>query len=333
MAATDATPVPIKNQAYRHYFAIRDNTGSLVTTWAGQDSEKSLDGATMSDCTNEAVEIATNSGTGYIDLTATEMNTSATVLKVTVTNTDALPYVVTLFPVEAGDIPVDTVQVGGQTASATGAVDFDDLAAIEVDTTSIESKLDTVDGIVDSILVDTGTTLPATLSTIDGIVDTILIDTNELQTNQGQWATATGFSTHDAAAVVTALGTGSSLTSLFSAANGATLDGKVDTVDTVVDSILAAVSALNDLDAAAVNAEIVDALATDTYAEPGQGTPAATASLAEKINYLYKNWRNVKIQTPTTFSLFNDDGVTVDQKAAVSDDGTTATKNEIVTGP
>lgn len=311
MAATDATPVPIKNQAYRHYFAIRDNTGSLVTTWAGQDSEKSLDGATMSDCTNEAVEIATNSGTGYIDLTATEMNTSATVLKVTVTNTDALPYVVTLFPVEAGDIPVNTVQVGGQTASATGAVDFDDLAAIEVDTTSIESKLDTV----------------------DGIVDTILIDTNELQTNQGDWATATGFSTHDAAAVVTALGTGSGLTSLFSAADGATLDGKVVTVDTVVDSILAAVSALNDLDAAAVNAEIVDALATDTYAEPGQGAPAATASLAAKINYLYKNWRNRKTQTATTFALYNDDATTVDQKSTVSDDGTTADKTEIVSGP
>lgn len=33
------------------------------------------------------------------------------------------------------------------------------------------------------------------IDTIDGIVDTILIDTNELQTNQGNWLTATGFAT------------------------------------------------------------------------------------------------------------------------------------------
>lgn len=74
-----------------------------------------------------------------------------------------------------------------------------------------ESKLDVINGIVDSVLEDTGTTLPATLSSIagyvdteiadieskidviDGIVDSILEDTNNLQTNQGNWATATGF--------------------------------------------------------------------------------------------------------------------------------------------
>ena len=82
-----------------------------------------------------------------------------------------------------------------------------------------------------------------------------------------------------------------------------------------------------------VNAEVVDALATDTYAEPGQGAPAATASIAAKINYLYKSWRNKKTQTSTTWNLFADDTTTVDQKSTVSDDGTTATKGEIATGP
>lgn len=82
-----------------------------------------------------------------------------------------------------------------------------------------------------------------------------------------------------------------------------------------------------------VNAEVVDALATDTYAEPGQGAPAATATLAAKINYLYKAWRNKKTQTSTTWSLYADDTTTVDQKSTVSDDGTTATRGEIATGP
>lgn len=82
-----------------------------------------------------------------------------------------------------------------------------------------------------------------------------------------------------------------------------------------------------------VNAEVVDALATDTYAEPGQGAPASTTTLAAKINYLYKSWRNKKTQTSDTWKLFADDTTTVDQKATVSDDGTTATKGEIATGP
>lgn len=84
---------------------------------------------------------------------------------------------------------------------------------------------------------------------------------------------------------------------------------------------------------ASVNAEVVDALNTDTYAEPGQATPAATASLAAKIGYLYKAWRNRKTQTATTYSLFNDDATTVDQKATVSDNGTTFDSGEIATGP
>lgn len=82
-----------------------------------------------------------------------------------------------------------------------------------------------------------------------------------------------------------------------------------------------------------VNAEVVDALATDTYAEPAQGTPAATATLAAKVNYLYKAWRNRSTQTATQYSLYADDATTVDQKAAVSDDATTFSRGEIATGP
>lgn len=87
------------------------------------------------------------------------------------------------------------------------------------------------------------------------------------------------------------------------------------------------------LSAAQVNAEVVDALATDTYAEPGQGAPAATTTLAAKINYLYKAWRNRSTQTGSQYSLYNDDNTTVDHKATVSDDGTTADKAKVASGP
>lgn len=84
---------------------------------------------------------------------------------------------------------------------------------------------------------------------------------------------------------------------------------------------------------ASVNAEALDVLNVDTYAEPGQEAPGATITLAKKISYLYKMFRNKKTQTATTFSLFADDASTVDQKATVSDDATTATRGEIATGP
>lgn len=93
------------------------------------------------------------------------------------------------------------------------------------------------------------------------------------------------------------------------------------------------VTGFNDLSAAAVNAEIVDALSVDTYTEPGQGVPLATASLATKISFMAKGQRNKHTQDATTYQLFGDDGVTVDQKATVSDDGTTLTRGELTSGP
>ncbi len=106
-----------------------------------------------------------------------------------------------------------------------------------------------------------------------------------------------------------------------------------DTNELQTDDVPGLIAALNDLAAADINAEVVDALATDTYAEPSQGTPAATVSLADKINYLYKNWRNRKTQDATTWELYNDNATTVDHKSTVSDDGTDAEKGEIVSGP
>jgi len=75
------------------------------------------------------------------------------------------------------------------------------------------------------------------------------------------------------------------------------------------------------------------ALIETTRAEPGQGLPASTTSVFEKIDYLYKAWRNKSDQTSTLYQLYADDATTVDQKATVSDDATTFTKGEIATGP
>lgn len=100
-----------------------------------------------------------------------------------------------------------------------------------------------------------------------------------------------------------------------------------------INAVQADIAALENLSAAEVNAEVVDALSVDTYAEPGQGDPAATASLKDKIGFLYKAWRNRITQTNSQYSLYADDGSTVDQKAATSDDGTTFNRAEISGGP
>ena len=87
------------------------------------------------------------------------------------------------------------------------------------------------------------------------------------------------------------------------------------------------------LTAAQVNAEVVDVINTDTSGEPAQGAPTATASLRTKIDWLYKVFRNRKRQTAAVWELMNDAETVVDSKATVSDDGTTAIKQEVVSGP
>lgn len=122
-------------------------------------------------------------------------------------------------------------------------------------------------------------------------------------------------------------------------ANVAAVAGTAQTAGDIMNEIGTAGAGLTDLGGlstaakADVNAEVVDVLFTDTDAEPVQGTPGATISLADKIGFLYKGWRNKMTQTETTRSLLNDDAVTVDHKWTVSDDGTTATKGEVITGP
>lgn len=76
-----------------------------------------------------------------------------------------------------------------------------------------------------------------------------------------------------------------------------------------------------------INAEVVDTLATDTYAELGS-VPAATSSLKDKINWLFALARNKLTQTTTTQTLRDDGDSGNIGTAAVSDDGTTATRGE-----
>jgi len=132
------------------------------------------------------------------------------------------------------------------------------------------------------------------------------------------------------AAPATAVALATAQTAINDLPTNAELATALGTAD---DAVLVAIAALNNLSAAAVNAEVVDALATDTYAEPGQGAPAATAAIATKLNWLYKWTRNKKDNDGTTTKYYADDASTVDQKQATSEAAGTVTKGEIASGP
>ena len=108
------------------------------------------------------------------------------------------------------------------------------------------SALATVDTNVDSVLVDTGTTIPATLSTIDGKVDTVdtVADAIKAVTDNlpdsgalSSLATASALATVDGNVDAILVDTGTTLPATLS-----TIEGKVDTVDTVADSISSTLS-------------------------------------------------------------------------------------------
>jgi hypothetical protein len=216
---------------------------------------------------------------------------------------------------------VGSVATGGITAAsfAAGAIDS---AAIATDAIgSAELAASAVTEIQAAILSD-ATPFPGTR--IDATISSRLASASYTTPDNTTIAAIAGYVDTEVAAI-------KAKTDLIPAAGPAS----------AADYTAARAAKLDNLDAALttratpaqVNAEVVDALAVDTYAEPGQGVPAATAPLAAKINYLFKAWRNKKTQTSAQYSLYADDATTVDQKATVGDDGTTTTIGEITTGP
>jgi hypothetical protein len=107
----------------------------------------------------------------------------------------------------------------------------------------------------------------------------------------------------------------------------AAVDAKVDIIDTNIDDIETLLG-LTDTDVAAILA-----LLDDARGEPAQGAPPVNPDLATKVDWLYKLMRNKITQTATTLSIYNDAGNVVDHKSTVSDDATTYTRGEIVSGP
>ena len=103
-----------------------------------------------------------------------------------------------------------------------------------------------------------------------------------------------------------------------------TTSGAIDTVSTV--------SSLGATAKADVNAEVVDALSTDTYAEL-TSVPGATAAISSMIRFIYLLSRNkiAENSATETQTIYQDDGSTVFAEATVQTSGTTTTRGELTT--
>jgi hypothetical protein len=124
----------------------------------------------------------------------------------------------------------------------------------------------------------------------------------------------------------TAIGLGSANldTQLADLPTNAELATALGTAD---DAVLAAIAALNNISSAQVKAQVVAALSTDTYAEPG-AVPAATASLTDKVGFMMALARNRSTLNGTTGAgALRNAGNTADIATRTdSDDGTTYVK-------
>ena len=174
------------------------------------------------------------------------------------------------------------------------------------------------------ILVDTGTTLQGELDGIQADTEDIqarlpvALVSGRMDSSVGAMAantlTASALATDAVTEIQNGLATPTNITA-----------GTITTVTNLTNAPTA-----GDLTAtmkASVNAEVLDVLNVDTFAELSS-PPAATSSLRAKLTWLFMWARNRSTQTSTERKLYADDATTVVGTEAVSDDGTTYSKGE-----
>ena len=119
-------PQPVYGLPFVAVFPILDNTGALVSGADGLDSERSLNGDTPVDCTNEATEIG-SSGMYYLVLTNVETATNILTVYTKTSTTNAKTTPMVFYPKLAITITNDTCQGGSSStvtlASTASAID------------------------------------------------------------------------------------------------------------------------------------------------------------------------------------------------------------------
>ena len=313
----------------------------LNATWvpAQADCEIMKDGGASTLCDNTA----TDEGVTFsVVLTATEMEFARGVLKIQ----DAATKVIldTVIHIETYGNASAQHAFDLDTASAAQTADNETrLATIETDTNEIQGKLPTNkfmgssdgaddDGNIAAILTDTGTTLENRQVTIAGDVANIdgasMVGTDDAALASVLGAAVGASISADIAAV-------KAETATIVTDTGTTIPGTITTMQNDLDTITGASGVLIDTDAVdadALKADAVTKIWAKAMQDLAQGAPSATASALDALNYLYEAWRNKTTTTATLITVTKDDGSTGLVKSTISDDATTFTKGEFVSG-
>lgn len=231
----------------------------------------------------------------------------------------------------AATVNANVTQVAGQTASASATVDFDDVASILADTDELQSDdiPGAISGLNDISTGDVNTQVAAALATYDPPTNAELSAAQSAIISQGNsaWATATGFSTLDAAGIRTAVGLASAnldtqIGTLATAAALATVGGVVDSIlvdtgttlpatlgtpaDTDIATDIANIEAGGGGDATATNQATIigqlNALAGGPILPPPNvyNPTNQTITLVDANDYTGTGNPSIQIQIPTT---------------------------------
>jgi hypothetical protein len=324
MAATDASPIPVKNQAYRVTFPILDADGDLVTGATGLDSEVSKDGGTFGDCTNEATEIATASGMYFLDLTATEMNADTVAIVVKTTSSGAKSTPMILYPNKSGGLAVNvTAWAGSATATTnialkntlaktTDVTGFNDLSTAQVntecDTALSDIQLDHLIQVADPGGVVANNSFLAKLTSKSATAAFTSYDntTDSHEALRDNTGTA-----------------GAGLTSSPDSAGTTTLLTRVPSALTITGGAVN----VNDKTGFSLSTAGIDAIWAKTMTELS-AVPGVTASTLDALRWLFILARNKITQTSTSQIVRNDADSATIGTATVGDDGTTFTRGE-----
>jgi len=296
LRATDMAPIVLEIQLAGVDVGQISNDATAAATLelfaeALDQSTGQLDAGSLHDDTITAASI--NTGALTADAFAADAIVAAT-LATGVLTADAFA---------ADAIVAATLATGALTADAfaanaiTNAAVADDL---DVNVKTITAGAITATAIANGALDGKGDWGTSTnLATVAGYLDTeiaeILADTNELQLNQGNWLTATGFSTHSAADVKTAMEAAGSHLALI-------LD------DTGTAGVAVSAASKTGYALAATGLDAISA------------TPSATVTtFPQRLMWAIQRFFNSS-KTPTVFTTNNDAGVALTTQA-VTDDG------------
>ena len=209
----------------------------------------SKDGAANASASNTPTEI----GYGLYSLELTASECSADLVCVSgVSSTSGVSISPIIATTEAQAIPYATAGAASGLALTSSVDDCETKidSVLEDTGTTLPATLATIDTNVDSVLVDTGTTLPASLSTIDTNIDSVKLVTDALPDSGAlsSLATASALSTVSGNVDSVLVDTGTTLPATLSTISGnvdsvlvdtgTTLPASLSTIDTNIDSVL-----------------------------------------------------------------------------------------------